>query len=350
MVHTYHLDELVPVGDGKAERGDDRGVGLLDGLPRPIGLVLAACDAELAPEGEVVVTIVLRLDGAAAAHDRVGGAVVRDDDRTLERACSREHVVGEQGGRGHPVIDGHQELALLEGGEGHLRVAVGVHRVGGVADEGADLIRIAREDGLEHRRAVSLAEPLGGQRLAPRALRVVGDELVAGPGGQLILVGADLLALLLLGKTLVELELLVGEEVERGTGHAVAARERRGCRKRRAATRAHGSRWSKRDRSGPSAAPLDAAGLVHGVHASRGADLVGLEPGDGGGPLRRVLGDVLHELVEALAPLADELVVGQALVDDGVQKRQRESGIGPGRSGSHRSAFEAVSGNADRPR
>ncbi len=41
----------------------------------------------------------------------------------------------------------------------------------------------------------------------------------------------------------------------------------------------------------------------------------------GGGPLGRVLSNVLHELIEAVAPLADELVVGHALVDDGVQQR-----------------------------
>ena len=39
---------------------------------------------------------------------------------------------------------------------------------------------------------------------------------------------------------------------------------------------------------------------------------------------------MLHELIEAVAPLADELVVGHALVDDGVQQRERERGVGAG--------------------
>ena len=272
-------------------------------------------------------TVELRLDSAAAAHDGVGRAVVRDDRRTLESAGGREHVVGEERCRGHPVIDGDQELDLLQGGERHLGVTVGVHRVGRVTDESTDLIGLAGEDCLEHARAMSLAEPLCGKRLAPGALCVVGDERVAGPRGQLELVRADLLRLLLLGKQLVELELLVGDEVEGRAGHAVAAgnlevagdgaHELTGLRAGR----------GRRSELVPRAAPLDAAGLGGRVHASSLADVLRVEPGDGGSPFRRVRSHVLTQLLEAVAPLVDELEVVEELVDDDVEHRERERGV-----------------------
>ena len=327
IVHADVVDEVVPVGAGKTQRSDDVGVDFLFRLPRPVRGILTAGQAEHAPEGHVGVTVELRLDSAAAAHDGVGRAVVRDNRRTLESAGGREHVVGEERCRGHPVIDGDQELNLLQGGERHLGVAVGVHRVGRVADESANLVRLAGEDRLEHARAVSLAEPLCGKRLAPGALGIVGDERVAGPRGQLELVRADLLRLLLLGKQLVELELFVGDEVEGRAGHAVAAgnlevagdgaHELTGLRAGR----------GRRSELVPRAAPLDAAGLGGRVHASSLADVLRVEPGDGGSPFRRVRSHVLTQLLEAVAPLVDEVEVVEELVDDDVEHRERERGV-----------------------
>ena len=331
IVHAVVVDEVVVALHAAQAQGlHDVEVRLFLGLPRPVRGILAAGQAQLAPERHVRVAVVLRLDGAAAAHDGVGGAVVGDDGGTLQRAGRREHVVREQGRRGHPVVHDHQELALLERLQRHLGVAVGVDGVRGVHDERAHLVGVARDDGLEHARAVGLAEPLGGQRLAPRALRVVRDQLVAGPGGQLELVGADLLGLLLLGQALVELHLLVGEVVERGARHAVAAGD-----VEVAADGAHEGDGVAAGGGGtadlvPRAAPLDAAGGIHSVQARSLADLLGIEPRDGRGPLGRVLGHMLLQLLEAVAPLAHELPVDQALVDDGVQHGQRERGVGAG--------------------
>ena len=330
IVHADVVDEVVPVGARKAQRLDDVPVDFFFRFPRPVRRILAACQAERAPEGHVGVTVELRLDGAAAAHDGVGRAVVGDDGRTLKGAGGREHVVGEEGGGRHPVIDGDEELDLLQRGERHLGVAVGVHRVGSVADERTDLVRLAGEDRLEHARAVGLAEPLCGQRLAPGALGVVGDEGVAGPGGQLVLVGADLLGLLLLGEQLVELELFVGDEVEGRSGHAVAAGNLEVAGDGAHELTGLGTGRGRRSELVPRAAPLDAAGLGGGVHASSLADVLRVEPGDGRRPFRRVRLHVLTQLLEAVAPVLDELEVVEELVDDDVEHRERERGVRTG--------------------
>ncbi len=175
-----------------------------------------------------------------------------------------------------------------------------------------------------------LAEPLGGKRLAPLADRIVGDLLISRPAGQLELVGADLLRLHLLRQALVGLHLLIGEEVERRSRHAVATGDVQ------VAADGAAKRQCVRCRGGggailvPRAAPLDAAGLVHGVHARSVADLVRLEPSDLARPLRRVLRHVAHELLEAIAPVRHEVHVVEALEDERVQDGHGERRIRAG--------------------
>ena len=275
-------------------------------------------------------TVVKRTYGALAAEERVRGAVVGHDGRALERAGGREHVVGKQSRGRHPVLHGDEELHLLQGLKRHLRIAVGVHRVGGVHDEAANLIGVAGNDGLEDAGAVGLTEPLGRQRFTPGTLGVVGDQRVAGPARQLEFIGADLLGLLLLGQALVGLHLLVSEEVQGRPRHAVAPGH-----VQIAADGAHEGQREARRRGGgaelvPGAAPLDAAGLVAGVHAGRRADLVRGQPRERRGPFRRVVTHVLLQGVEVLAPVAHEGEVVKALVDDSAQHGQGQSRIGAG--------------------
>ena len=248
--------------------------------------------------------------------------------RALHGTGNRQHEVGHEGRRGHEVLENDQELDLLAGLEGHLRVAIGRKRIRAADEQRANLIRIAREDGLEDGRAMGLAHPLGGERLAPLVLGDLGETLVAGPGGHLVLVGADLLGTHLDGQTVVGLELLVGD-VSRGTGHAVATGA--------IEVAADGTQ----DRTGmhagtcraaeliPGATPLDVAGTVGRVHAGGLTDELGIEPGEGRSPLRRVGLDVVAQLVKALAPLVDEVHVINELVHDDV-----DHGHGQGRVGT----------------
>lgn len=160
-------------------------------------------------------------DGTLGADDGVGDAVVGVNHRALHGTCDRQYEVGHEGRRGHEVLEDDQELDLLASLEGHLGVAIGRQRIGAADEQRANLIGIAREDGLEDGRAMSLAHPLGGKGLAPLVLGDLGKTLVAGPGGHLVLVGADLLGAHLDGQAVIGLELLVGD-ICRRAGHAVA--------------------------------------------------------------------------------------------------------------------------------
>ena len=326
--HAVLLDELVVARNRITERFDDVVVDVFLGLPRPILGVLTASEAQFLPERVLVMTIVQRLHGTLRALDGVGGTVVGVHDGTLESASRREDVIGIERCRSHPVFDSDQELAALKSLEDHLGVAVAALRVSGANDEAADPVRIARDDGLEDARAMCFAEPLGGHGLAPCGNRGVSNLAVAGPRGELEEVGADLLGLLLFRKQLVELELLVGEERHRRTGDEVATRA-----VEVAGQSAHdGAGMGTGNRVGaelvPRAAPLDVGGLVHGVHASSLADVLGVEPRDGGSPLGRVLLEVIHDGVETVAVVDDKVEVNHAFVADGVCHGQRERRVG----------------------
>ena len=77
-------------------------------------------------------------------------------------------------------------------------------------------------------------------------------------------------------------------------------------------------------------APLDGAGLGGGVHARRGADLVGRNAADLGGLLGRHGGAPLGQLVEAVAPVLHEVVVVEVFLDDDVDHGHAERRVGAG--------------------
>ena len=166
---------------------------------------------------------------------------------------------------------------------------------------------------------MGLAEPLHRERLAPLAHGVVRDLLIARPTGELELVGADLLGLHLLRQALVGFHLFVREEVERRARHAVATGNVQVAADGAAERQRVAGRGGRGAVLVPRAAPLNAAGLVHGVHAGGIADLIRFQPGDLRSPLRRIIRHVAHELFEAVAPLRDEFHVVEAFEDERVQ-------------------------------
>ena len=76
--------------------------------------------------------------------------------------------------------------------------------------------------------------------------------------------------------------------------------------------------------------PLDGAGLGGGVHACRGADLVGRHAADLGGLFGRHGGAPLGQLVEAVAPVLDEVVVVEVFLDDDVDHGHAQRRVGAG--------------------
>lgn len=180
IVHAEALDEVVIARDGKTERRENVEVRVLELRPGPVLFGLTAGKAQVLPDVVVGLALVHRPDGALGADDGVGDAVVGVNHRALHGTGNRQHEVGHEGRRGHEVLEDDQELDLLAGLEGHLRVAIGRKRIGAADEQRADLIRVAREDGLEDGRAMGLAHPLGGERLAPLVLGDLGETLVAG--------------------------------------------------------------------------------------------------------------------------------------------------------------------------
>ena len=75
-------------------------------------------------------------------------------------------------------------------------------------------------------------------------------------------------------------------------------------------------------------APLDAGALRAAVHAGRSPDVLGVDPADVGHALGRPLQRTLLERVEAVAPIVDEIVVEQVLLDDDVLEGQRHGAVG----------------------
>ena len=323
VVHAVALDEVVVALDGHAERLEHVEERIFELRPRPLFFGLAAGKTQLAPNVVVGLALVHRLYGALRADDRVRDAVVRVHDGALHGAGHRQNEVGLQGRRRDVVVQHDEELDLLDGLVGHLRVAVRRQRVRARDQQGAHLVGVAGEDGLEHGRAVRLAHPLSGECLAPLALRNLGQTLVAGPRRHLVLVRAYLLGLHVVGQVVVALHLLVGD-VDGRTGHAVAAGD--------VEVAADGTHDGAGVHAGagalaqliPSAAPLDVAGGVGRVHARGLANELGVEPGERGRPLRRVGLHGIAQLVDADAPLVHEVHVVDELVQDDVEHGQRQ--------------------------
>ncbi len=332
IIHTDLVNKLVVGGDRQSDGLHDSPVCLFLGLPRPVCGILAAGQTQLTPEDHVGVTIVLRLHCTTTAHEGVGCAVVGDDNRTLECASCRENVVSEQGGRGDPIVNNDQELNGLDCGEDHLGVAVRHHRVGGVDDKGTNLVGILGQDCLKDAGAMGLAEPFCRQGLAPRTLVGLGNQGITRPRSQLELVGADLLFLDRIRQKLVELQFLVGEVVHRRTGHAVATGNLKVARDRTEQLQCMGCGGGARTHLVPRAAPLDAAGGVGAIHGCRSANLLGRNAADLLSPLRRVIAQMTHEIIETVAPGCAELEVAQALHDSAVQHCQSQSSIGTGQN------------------
>src|SRR6185503_17284399 len=78
------------------------------------------------------------------------------------------------------------------------------------------------------------------------------------------------------------------------------------------------------------ASPLEHRGLHGREEARGGANLVGRHPRDRLGPFRRVLVDVLGELLEAVRVLLAEVVIVEVFLDDHVQEREPERVVGAG--------------------
>ena len=75
-------------------------------------------------------------------------------------------------------------------------------------------------------------------------------------------------------------------------------------------------------------APSDRRGLRSSVHAGHAVDVVDGHLADLGRLLRRHVGDALGELVEAVAPALDEVVVVEVFLDEDVAHRHRERRVG----------------------
>ena len=76
------------------------------------------------------------------------------------------------------------------------------------------------------------------------------------------------------------------------------------------------------------AAPIQQGRLGLREQARGGADLIGGDPGDRLGPLRREFFHMRGELGEAVRPLRDERLVIEFLADDHIQHRKRERIVG----------------------
>ena len=77
-------------------------------------------------------------------------------------------------------------------------------------------------------------------------------------------------------------------------------------------------------------APLDGGGLGRGVQARRRADVFGGNVADLGRPVGVLALHRFHQLLVAVRPQVDELVVHQVLVDDGVEHGDAERAVGAG--------------------
>lgn len=91
------------------------------------------------------------------------------------------------------------------------------------------------------------------------------------------------------------------------------------------------------------ATPREQAGrFARRIHAGGFANLLDGHLGDGGRLVERTLEGSGLELVEAMAPLLDEVVIVEILLDDDARERVRENEIGTGNGASHSVALAAV--------
>ena len=93
-------------------------------------------------------------------------------------------------------------------------------------------------------------------------------------------------------------------------------------------------------------APLDACLARIGEHAGCIVDLLDRNPGNLGHLLRRIILHALLQLVEAVNPAIDEVVIEQVLVDDDVEHSKREGGVGSRADGELNCCLVAKPGHA----
>ena len=262
-------------------------------------------------------------DGHAASHAHlldVHGRVT--DAAALEPRRRGQHVVGQRRRRRHEVIVHDEQIKALQRFMHELRVAEREHRVVRLHDACLDGVGVAADHLAEHRRRVAVGiEARVGLR----------DDVPALEGEARVHVVADHLVALLLGEGVVREVHVLGVAAVARHGQLVAADlvdvARDGAQDGLALNRARGVEAAA---VAALLAPRQAGGLGRRVHASRLADLVGGNPGDFRDLLDGIFRRALFQLVKAVTPFLDELMVVEVLLDDHVDHAEGECRIGAG--------------------
>ena len=203
-------------------------------------------------------------------------------------------------------------------------------RVRRLDDEALDRIGLAGADGLADGAPVLGARGILAEevRMMEHAALRVGDHLIAGPGVEREPVGAQLLVALRLRQHFGHFERGMGQRVVRrrqvGLAGLVDADERL-----QACLGTVGLRLVAADGVGGQA-PRQIRRQAGGEDAGRFDNLVGGHPADLGDLFGRIGLHGLLQLVEAVGPRVNELVVVQVLVDDDVHPAHGHGAVGAG--------------------
>ena len=296
------------------------------GLGPPPLVLLAEADRQAVEELVVIAEVDVGAALEAVDDARLGAEVHRTmvHDRVavvgaLQPGRGREHVVGERAGRRHEVVMDDEQLEVHEGLDDELGVRERHDGVVGLDDERLDRIGIAVAHSAEQQRRVGVG--------VERRIRL-GDDVPALERQTREAVVADHLVALLLRQSvvLVERRWEAGRRCQQVAALLVevagdGTQDRLGL---------DGAGGVDAARVAAFLAPRQAGRSCGRVHAGSLADLVGRDPGDLGDFLRRVLGGAFLQLVEADAPLIDELVVVEILLDDDVDHAECQGGVGAG--------------------
>ena len=287
---------------------------------------LAQAQAKAAEHVVVAPSLVVRLHGGGAAVAHVRHAAVHLQHGALDGTGRRQHVVGDHGRGRHIVVQHHQQVQAHERIEHAVRVGIGEQRVRGVHDERAHRVRLALLHGAQHE-----VRQRGGQvALRQRAAQLLGE--LAGAVVAFVALqrreGRVQAARAPLGLQRVgHLQLHLRHEVRSLGQHArtgLVHVSRHGAQTADGAVR---GRHVRAHLVNP-AARHERRGARPPEQARRPHDVVLRQAAHRGHMRGRVGPHVRGQLVEPVAPGIHERAVRQALLDDHVQKSQRQRAVG----------------------
>ena len=303
---------------------------LLQGVPRePVAEAHGVGEVSPEPEGRARL---LRRVGNGFAERQVARPRPRVGDVVpLAEDVARHDVVGQHRRGGHEDLVGDDQVLVEHRPQNLMLIRVAHQRVVAQREERLDRIRVAVGHRPEHLRRVRhvAAHHLIHPLLTPHTLQVRAEDLCGAVGVGRVRVVADLLGPLLRTDLIMELQLSL-RPVPRVQAVEAFAADGVEVAGDGAQDALEPNTRGRVDLHVGDRGPRDGCPVRGGVHPRRLGDQLGVDATDLRDPLERVLVGATLQVLEPDAPLFDELLVVELLVDDDLHPAKQQSSVGSG--------------------